>query len=115
MYTAEFIATTSADWAESIEMIDADTNLPLVLPDDAEFELAIGDRCWVGSFLATTENGKISRPEPHIITWRFTRDDLTRYWSRNTYRIGLTVTVDGGTTQLLTGTLSIIDGIVPWH
>lgn len=112
MYQVQFVATSSADWAEAVELIDTDTNLALDVPDEAAFELAIGDRCWTGTFRASSEDGEITRPADNIIQWRFTREELARFWPLGAYPVGLTMTTDGGTTQLLVGTLTIIDGIV---
>lgn len=112
MYIVQFVTTSSADWAEAIELIDSNTNQPLDVPTDATFDLAIGDRCWSGDFIASTDEGNITRPADHIIQWRFPKGDLNRFWPRNTYSVGLTMTTAEGTIQLLTGTLSIIDGVV---
>lgn len=112
MYQVQFAATSSADWAEAIELIDNDTNLALDVPDDARFNLTIGGRCWSGELTASTTDGRITRPADNIIQWRFTPNDIRTFWPRNSYAVGLTMTTDGGTTQLLVGTLSVIDGIV---
>jgi len=112
MYQVQFIATTSADWAEAIELIDAETNLALQVPDNAVFKLAIGDRCWGGSLDASTTDGEITRPEINVIQWRFTPDKINRYWRGSTHPVGLTMTTDGGTVQLMVGTLTILDGVV---
>lgn len=111
MYQVQFQATTSADWAEAVELIDAKTNLPLVIPQEAEFRLTIGDRCW-GPFNASTEDGTITRPAENILQWRFTPDELRRFWPQGNYPVGLTMETLGGTTQILIGTLSIINGVV---
>lgn len=111
MYSVQFQATSSADWVEAIELIDANTNLPLAVPAEAVFDLSIGDRCW-GPFDASSADGAITRPAENIIQWRFERSDLCRFWSRGTYSVGLTMTTSGGTTQVLIGTLTIIDGVV---
>ena len=113
MYEVQFVATSSADWAQAVELIDTTTNLPLDVPDEAVFELTIGDRCCsCGGFDASSDDGEITMPTPSTIQWNFTRTDLNRYWPRNTYPVGLTMTTNGGTVQLLVGTLSIIDGVV---
>lgn len=112
MYEVQFQTTNSADWAEALELIDANTNMALDVPDDAVFELAIGDRCWSGDFRASSEDGAITRPADNIIQWQFTREQLNRFWAPGTYRVGITMKTSGGTTQLLVGTLSIINGVV---
>ena len=112
MYEMQFIASSSAGWAQAVELIDSTTNRPLDVPPEAVFELEIGDHCWTGDFRATTDDGSISRPKNNVIQWNFSRDQLRSYWLAKTYRVGLTMTTGGGTVQLLVGTLSIIDGIV---
>lgn len=111
MYQVQFVASSSADWAAAVELIDASTNQPLDVPVDATFNLTIGGRCW-SDFKANTADGKITRPADNIVQWRFSHDDIHRFWPRNTYDVGLTMTTTEGTIQLLIGTLSIIDGIV---
>lgn len=112
MYQVQFVTTSSADWAQAIELIDAGTNLPLDVPEEAVFNLTIGDRCWSGDLTASSTDGEITRPADHIIQWRFTPSNMRLYWRGSTHAVGLTMATDGGTTQLLVGTLSIIDGIV---
>lgn len=111
MYNVQFVATTSADWAEAIELTDASTNLALDVPDDAVFDLAIGPRCW--RFQASSEDGEITRPRDNVIQWQFSPAQLSSFCrGGRTFPVGLTMTTDGGTIQLLVGTLSIIDGVV---
>lgn len=112
MYDVQFLATSSADWAEAVELIDATTNLALAVPDDATFDLTIGRRCWSGDFIASSEDGKITRPKLNVIQWRFTPTDLNTFGSKSTYPVGLIMKSAEGTIQLLVGTLSIIDGVV---
>lgn len=111
MYEVQFLATTSADWSEAIELIDANTNQPLTIPDDAEFELTIGGQCWSG-LSGSSDDGRITRPKPNVIQWKFTTDDFRRYWPGRTHSVGITMTTSEGTIQILIGTLSIIDGVV---
>lgn len=113
MYQADFVATDSEDWAEAIEFYDASGTCDAsdLVPAEAEFDLAVGDRCRV-LLRASTADGTILRPSQHIITWRFTPDQLRQLCAGNTYSVGLTMTTPTGTEQILTGTLSFIDGIV---
>ena len=112
MYEVQFIASSSADWMEAVELIDSTTNQALVVPDDAVFNLAIGDRCWSGDFKASSDDGKITRPLPNVIAWSFTPADMSRFWPRNSYKVGLTMVTGGLTIQILVGTLAVIDGVV---
>ena len=113
MYQTQFLATSSADWAQAVELIDADTNLPLADIDDATFELQVDDECGASRLTASTAAGTLTRPAAHIVQWRFTPAQHGGLCDRTTYRVGLTMTTDSGTTQLLTGTLVYLDGIVP--
>lgn len=111
MYQAQFFATTSADWAQAIELIDADTNLPFEIPEGTTFELDVRGRGGYQSLTRTTAEGTIETPGGGIVQWRFPATDLTNY-CLGTYQVGLTMTTDGGTVQLLLGSLSILDGEV---
>lgn len=112
MYQVQFSATTSANWAEAIELTDAATNLPLHVPDDAVFHLTVEDRCRAPVLRAASDEGTIVRPQDHIIQWTFSATDMGALCSGSTYPVGLTMTTDAGTTQLLIGSLALLDGIV---
>ena len=112
MYEVQFTATSSADWVEAIELIDADTNGPLSEAADAEFALQVEDRGGCPLLSASTSTGTLTKPEPHIVRWIFSHSQLKRLCRGNTYRVGLTMTTAGGVTQLFVGTLSYIDGVV---
>ena len=112
MYEASFIATSSADWAQSVELIDATTNLPLDIPDEATFKLAVDGPHGSSYLTASTEEGTITRPAPGVVNWHFTPSQMGRLCDGRTFQVGLTMTTTGGTVQLLRGTLSFLDGIV---
>lgn len=111
MYQVQFLATTSADWAEAIELIDADTNLPLDVAT-ATFKLQVDDRDGCGVLTASTEAGTIIQPEPGVVQWHFPLGSMGSLCRGSTYSVGLTMTTADGTTQLFTGTLAIVDGVV---
>ena len=112
MYQVQFVATTSADWAQAVELIDASTNLPLSDGDEAEFELQVDDRCGARMLTASTDDGTITMPEENVIQWRFTPEQHAGLCAGSTYSVGLVMTTVTGTIQLLTGTLAYIDGVV---
>ena len=115
MYQIEFTATNSADWAQALEITDASQHTcdgEPVIPDDATFNLTVSDRHGRRMFSGSTDDGRIQRPNPSTIQWVYERDELTSLCAGNTYNVGLTVTTDNGTTQILIGSLSFIDGIV---
>lgn len=109
MYQTQFYATDDADWAESVELIDSQTSLPLADAATAEFELRVSD-CGSAVLSASTAAGTIEKPKPHVVQWRFTAAQMASLRPRHTYQVGLTMTTNTGKTQLLVGTLAIIDG-----
>lgn len=112
MYEVQLVATGSADWALSVELTDASTNLPLVGVDDANFKLAVDDRHGRTILTRSTADGTIARPNPNIIQWVFRPSEMTGLCQGTTYRVGLTIEAAGGTTQIFIGSLTFIDGIV---
>ena len=113
MYEVQMFATSSADWAQSVELIDATTNLPLGDIDDAVFALAVDDRRGRTVLVASSAAETISRPLPHIVQWAFKPHQMSGLCDGSTYRVGLTMTTaNGGTVQLILGSLAFLDGIV---
>lgn len=112
MYQVQFFATSSAYWAQAIELIDADTNQPLEDIDSASFALEVDDECGARLLSASTEDGTLTRPFPYVVQWNFTPEQHSSLCPGSTYRVGLTMTTATGTIQLLIGTLAYLDGIV---
>lgn len=111
MYEIQFVATSSAGWAEAIQLINDETNLPFVIEPGDTIELEVRGRGG-GVLEASTANGKIEHPEPSIIQWRFTPAEITAFCKDRTYRVGCVLTNSAGPTQLFIGTLSLLDGEV---
>ena len=111
MYEAEFLATDSADWSQAIEFIDGDTGRPLNV-EDADFELVVRDKGHCVLLRAKTEDDSIQRPSDSTISWRFAASEMKVLRHGNTYPVGLTMTTENGTVQVLVATLSFIDGVV---
>lgn len=111
MYDMQFEATTDADWAVAIELIDADTNLPLDLGDDTIFRFGINDE--YGSRLSYyTDDGTdvLTRPVPEVIQWIIPKASMAGLDNARTYKIGCTFETAEGITQLFIGSVAIIDG-----
>lgn len=111
MYQTNFVATNSADWAQAIQVIDADTNQPLELTG-LTFELRVEDDCGSPMVSASTDEATITTPGDGVVQWVFTHEQMGGFCSGNTYKVGLTMTSAGGTTQILIGSLSYLDGVV---
>lgn len=113
MYEVQMFATSSADWAESIELIDATTNLPMAGIVDATFSMAVDDRRGRQVLIASTAAGTISRPQQHIVQWAFSPQQMAGLCDGTTYRVGLTITTaNGSSVQIILGSLAFLDGIV---
>jgi len=111
MYEVQFFATDDADWGASVELFDDDTDLPLDITG-MTFSLGISED-GVVLLSASTDDSTIVSPDDGVIQWQFTPTQLGALCPGTTYNVGLTVETADGTTQLLTGTLALIDGSVP--
>jgi hypothetical protein len=108
MYQFRFTATDDADWAQAIEIIDADTNLPMDI-SAADFALEVSD-CGSSVLSADTDTATITKPDNNTIQWRFTVAQMGGLCPGRTYDVGLTMTTLTGTTQLGVGSLVLVDG-----
>jgi hypothetical protein len=109
MYDIQFVAYRGSDWAQAIEIIDAETNQPYDL-SEALVELRVNDRFDRPILEASTTDATVEFPEPHVMRWRFGKDQMRRWCDGKTYRVGCRVTTEGGTFPLFTGTLAFLDG-----
>lgn len=104
-------ATTSADWAVAIEIIDNSTNDPFDA-SDLEFVLEVSD-CGAALLRATTADGTITRPSLSQIAWRFSAAQMRQLAPSTTYAVGCIYTdSEGAVGQFLVGELAIVDGNV---
>lgn len=110
MYDIQFIAASGSDWAEAIELIDDDTNLPFNDADDATFDLAVTLRGGSTLLSASTTDATISRPAANQILWNFTAAHLGSLCPGTTYTVGCRMTIADGSIALFTGSLAYIDG-----
>lgn len=113
MYDAIFSTTSSVGWSKSIELINADTNEPMVIEDGTQFELAVDDQYGCRRFTAGTDTGELERPTPSVVQWRFTPQQISGLRDQRTYRCGLVlIQPSGARVQIFIGSLTILDGIV---
>lgn len=109
-YLIDFTAYRGSDWAAAIEAINAETNRPYDLTG-ATIELTARGR---GSRVlrASTEDGTIQLPQPHVLRWRFEPSQMGGLYPGMTYAVGCRVTTEGGSFTLFTGNLAYLDGEV---
>lgn len=112
MYEATFVATNREDWIEDGALYDTN-NAPIDLTS-AGLTFAVNDRCGVQRLLATVGDGisLITCDGNNEFEISFTSGTM-RNLEPAVYNVGLTVTLNSVVTQLLVGTVEIIDGVVP--
>lgn len=108
MYEVTFFATGDADWPVRIDLTDDDTGEPLDTTD-ITFNMAVSSRGHE-YLTATTDDDTIEVPETGTIQWRFTAAQMATLEEHKTYSVGVIMTNAAGTTQLLVGTLAVLDG-----
>lgn len=109
MYEARFSAVSGSDWAQAVELRDANTGLVLDT-DDAAFELAVRDRSNSIVLKASTADATMEIPATGQVRWRFTKEQMAALCPGTTYGVGLRMLQDQGTTSLIVGSLAYLDG-----
>ena len=113
MYTGQIdVISNKATWASDVvELVDEDdgttTDLTTISPLDIEVVIKDPDGCRRAS--ATIANGKITIPGPGF-QWRFEANDL-RSLCAGTYKVGVKITIDGVATDVIDGSLAIVEGV----
>lgn len=93
------------------QMIDCETNQPIDLTGtQIVFAISCKDYCQP-LLVATTENGKILFPDSFTYQVTFSLAEMRRLCA-GTYDVGVTATRGGFTTQIIIGTLPVLDGDV---
>src|ERR1044072_3571270 len=115
MYTGQVaVISNQATWAsETYELIDeadgttTDLAAPLITGD---IVVTIRDLCERSTDLVTASlaNGKVTIPGPGF-QWQLEVSDLTALCA-GTYRLGAKVTIDDFVTDIIIGTISVMDG-----
>lgn len=109
-YELKFTAYDDADWAQAVEIIDANTNLGLEDAADALFEIEVTD-CGSRLLGASTADDTVTRPDDQTIQWVFTKAQMSALEAGRTYRVGCRMTPEGGNSIVLfTGQLAFLDG-----
>jgi hypothetical protein len=109
--TQNWVATDDADWGVAIEIIDADTNLPMDISSASiTFALSVKDDCGSVVLSASSDAATITKPDDNTIQWLFTTTQMGALCAGTTYSVGVTMTTAAGTIQVIVGTLAVIDG-----
>jgi hypothetical protein len=112
MYDAQLKPVSNrADWIETIELVDDDTEEIITDLSDVTMVVEVRDPDFRRCLYGTTEDGHITFAGFGVIQWAFTRQEMTQLCA-GTYEIGITVKRDGITEQELVGSIPVIDGVV---
>lgn len=118
MYIASLTASNRADWIKDISILSTDDNSGIDITS-ATIVVSVrepeGDNKGYQRLYGSTSDGKITFPDPADTSkfrWTFSRDAMAAMPAGD-YDIGITIEIDGVTTQAATGKVYIIDGVVP--
>ena len=127
MYLVNFQqVSNSADWTDAIELRSEDDGELIDLTDwNVTMQVRYGASAnnYVGTFAmpygvsgtpvleATTANGLITNPSTGVLTWSFPAASMMQVPAEY-YDVGLIITKDAETFQLILGVVPIVNGIV---
>lgn len=102
-----------AHWIDCLQLLDEDDPSEGVDIDDATaITLEVrGPRSHTIALTGTLANGVIAHVDTGVIQWTFTATQMSEL-DPGDYDVGLTIVMDSITTQLLIGTLPVLDGIM---
>lgn len=105
-------ATTSADWAVTVEVTDYVTEALIDLTGVTEITVRVEDPSSKAAVLSTTLTaGGVTITGTGVFTFSFTAAQMSGV-APGTYNIGATMVDTGSTIQVLIGQLPVLDGIV---
>lgn len=116
MYTGQIaVISNKATWRSDVmELDDEDDGTTTDLSDPAlTVDIVVTIRemdrhCGATLATASIANGKVTIPGPGF-QWQFEVSDLSCLCA-GTYRLGVKVTIDGFVTDLIDGTIAVIEG-----
>lgn len=104
--------SNKGDWSESIELTDATSGALIDISTASEITIEVRDVQSRSAVLTgTLTGGVITRISTGVFQWSFTAAQMNALCEKN-YEVGVLITMSGQTTQLVIGTLPVLDGIV---
>jgi hypothetical protein len=122
MFIANFQAiTTASDWNDAVQITDSETGEPVdltgctIVISVARRRKSSGNWWWGNRPLltATTDDGTVSIVDLGIFAFTFPVATRSGVLAPGVYEVGATISQSGEVIQLLLGTISVLDGIVP--
>lgn len=98
-----------ADWIETFELIDDDTDAVITDLDDVTIRLQVRDGC-DPKLTAETGDSHITVAPSGVVEVRFTAAEMSVICP-GTYELGLTIERDGIIEQELLGSLPVFEGV----
>lgn len=100
--------STREDWIQAVDVVDE--NGDDVTITGATIRLAVRKKGDTAPSLTAEDGDGITISTP-TFTWSFDPDDMGGLCPGQ-YEVGVTIEISGETTQLIVGTVTIVDGIV---
>lgn len=111
-----------ASWIDQLRLFDIDDGTAFDISGATEIVMQVrepeGQSPWGSEpenrpavLAASLANGKITRPETGVLQWSFTRDEM-RTLRKTSYDVGITITMDDETTQIIIAKLPVLGGVV---
>lgn len=113
MIRITFLPTTNRqDWTETAQIKDEETGAAINITGATIF-LSVRDPKSEVEVLNASVGNRITLTDPTqgIFEWTFTDNDMSGVVA-NTYDVGLVMVLAGAATQLMLGSLPVLDGIV---
>lgn len=105
-------ASNRANFEQSFQFEDADNGDLIDFTGDDILVFSVNDQLGRQVLTASTEDGGITYADSMTPVVSFSRATMTGLCAGE-YDVGMTMERNGETTQMLVGTIQIVDGIVP--
>lgn len=109
-YIVNFEQSNKADWRFTITATDADTGEDIDFSTLTAASFVVKDENNCQKLEATLANGKITLPVSTALEFLFSATDMETLCA-GSYKVGCVYNNNGEIVQLLTGTVSIYDGV----
>jgi hypothetical protein len=109
MYTGSFAAVSNrADWSEAVVLTDAESG-DLIDISACRVTLSVTDN-YRALLTASTDDGSITLPDVGTFMWNFSQDQMNALCP-GAYPVGVRISQDTRTCQLVIGTVNVMEGI----